>query len=82
MRPAERVTMVLSLATSALRRGDLTAAESRLQQAAALVAEDPWLNWRLQSLLGLAQGRLALAQGSARRRARRGGASAREPRRR
>ena len=65
VRPAERVTMVLSLATSALRRGDLTAAESRLQQAAALVAEDPWLNWRLQSLLGLAQGRLALAQGSA-----------------
>ena len=65
VRPAERVTMVLSLATSALRRGDQTAAESRLQQAAALVAEDPWLNWRLQALLGLAQGRLALAQGNA-----------------
>ncbi len=65
VRPAERVTMVLSLAASALRRGDHAAAESRLQQAATLVAEDPWLNWRLQALLGLAQGRLALAQGDA-----------------
>ena len=75
--------MVLSLATSALRRGDLTtAAESRLQQAAALVAEDPWLNWRLQSLLGLAQGRLALAQGSADAALAAASASAREPRRR
>ena len=45
-------------------RGDLTAAESRLQQAAALVAGYPWLNWRLQLLLGLAQGRLALAEGA------------------
>ena len=65
VRPAERVTMVLSLAASALRRGDQTAAASRLQQAAALVSEDPWLNWRLQALLGLTQGRLALAQGDA-----------------
>jgi hypothetical protein len=65
VRPAERVTMVLSLAASALRRGDQTAADSRLQQAAALVSEDPWLNWRLQALLGLTQGRLALAQGDA-----------------
>ena len=46
VRPAERVTMVLSLAASALRRGDDAAAESRLQQAAALVAEDAWLSWR------------------------------------
>jgi class 3 adenylate cyclase len=65
VRPAERVTMVLSLAATALRRGDHTAAASRLQQAAALVSEDPWLNWRLQALLGLTQGRLALAQGDA-----------------
>jgi class 3 adenylate cyclase len=64
VRPAERVTMVLSLAASALRRGDQTAAESRLEQASALISEDPWLNWRLQALLGLAQGRLALAQGN------------------
>ncbi len=64
VRPAERVTMVLSLAANALRRGDHAGAESRLQQAAALVSEDPWLNWRLQALLGLAQGRLALAQGN------------------
>ncbi|HMK12921.1 MAG TPA: hypothetical protein VK461_15125, partial [Acidimicrobiales bacterium] len=65
VRPAERVTMVLSLATSAMRRGDIASAESRLKQASALVTEDPWLNWRLQALLGLAEGRLALSQGDA-----------------
>ncbi len=64
VRAAERVTMVLSLAANAGRRGDYAVAESRLQQAASLISEDPWLNWRLQALLCLAQGRLALAQGN------------------
>ena len=82
VRPAERVTMVLSLAASALRRGDQTAADSRLQQAAALVSEDPWLNWRLQALLGLTQGRLALAQGDADAALAAATRAAREPRRR
>jgi class 3 adenylate cyclase len=64
VRAAERVTMVLSLAANAGRRGDYAVADSRLQQAAGLISEDPWLNWRLQALLCLAQGRLALAQGN------------------
>ena len=65
VRPAERVTMVLSLASSALRRGDHAAAESRLQQAAALVAEDAWLSWRLEALLALSRAASALAKGEA-----------------
>ena len=55
--------MVLSLASSALRRGDHPAAESRLQQAAALVAEDAWLSWRLEALLELNRAAAALAKG-------------------
>ena len=65
VRPAERVTMVLSLATERVARGDLTAAGAGCSRPPALVSEDPWLNWRLQALLGLTQGRLALAQGDA-----------------
>ncbi len=41
------------------------AAEGRLQQAAALVAEDAWLSWRLEALLALSRAASALVKGEA-----------------